>query len=189
MDALLVKDDNLNCNDGYYMDNEFIKTYNILYKYARKKGMNGVDAEDFRGWAIIKIIERKLGNKTTPFFEQLFIDYYRESKTNKQRVNNTNEHADIEFATKQVGYNQHKDADANEITKTITTVFDSLPQKLRVVYILHTVYQYKSTEIAYIFGVHETRISQLIKLVLFFIKTPQIQIPERLDFYLKWVTI
>lgn len=167
---------------------KLIDKYNSLKHFALTKGMTNEEAEDFRGWAIIKILEREKQNLTNPQFRRLYVDYLRNTR-GSTRSNNDD-------ARKKFNNPTTKDVETCEKNGYVSIDYNKYEKKLgtikglsRMMFVLKNIYGYSSREIAFMYGCHETRISQILDDIEKLMTIDILEIPHKMNFELDWVKL
>ena len=141
------------------------KEYNSLLKYALFRGFNKEEAEDFRSWAYIKVLERKKGKFTSPTKQQLMVDYFRKYYGDSR----TSVFLDRNNIAKARHMDEYKYPDHSLCemkTKKPIITFDELGGVCRVVMFLKYRYGWESKKIAELLGVSASRICQIDKKII-----------------------
>ena len=147
----------------------FVKQYKKLGVFSRKRFFNEQDREDFRAYAIIKIIE---GRKAT--FRQLFTDYLREFKGDarsrnfeSQRSVRVPECYDRGTSEREAALGVQKSRDNLRGTfgpddRTVRRYIADMQGNDGVIANMYFAERYNEKEIADIYGLTESRICQIL---------------------------
>ena len=133
-----------------------------INKFSYSKFYKNEDREDFAAWAVLKTWERVKGKKTQPTLKNLYIDYLRHlnddrSKGFEDRKKIYNAMPSIEtimdFPDECIKTHKH-DSIFSDSIKT-------LRGGIRIIFILLYGYGWTIREVAFLFGLNDTRICQL----------------------------